>query len=112
MRVGRLAPTIVHNQRLRDPHASAVLSAARQAAWANGAFARVVLMSGEPVPAILSVAGAGRRSDRDRSETVTCARGPGRADAISGSARRAVPGQGRPAPSAGTTQRVVSNRAD
>lgn len=56
MRVGRLAPTIVHNQRLRDPHASTVLAAARQAAWANGAFARVVLMSGEPAPAILSVA--------------------------------------------------------
>ncbi|MEA2196425.1 MAG: Universal stress protein family [Solirubrobacteraceae bacterium] len=56
MRVGRLAPTIVRGQRLRDPHASVVLSAARQVAWANGAFARVMLMSGEPVPMILSLA--------------------------------------------------------
>jgi nucleotide-binding universal stress UspA family protein len=56
MRVGRLAPTIVHNVRLRDPHASGVLSAARQVAWANSAFARVVLMTGDPVAAIVSLA--------------------------------------------------------
>lgn len=56
LRVARLAPTIVRDVRLRDPHGSPVLSAARQVAWANGAFARVVLMSGEPVPAILSLA--------------------------------------------------------
>jgi nucleotide-binding universal stress UspA family protein len=56
MRCGRLAPTIVHNRLVRDPHASRVLSAARQVAWANGAFARVMLMSGEPVSAILSLA--------------------------------------------------------
>jgi len=56
LRVARLAPTIVRNVRLRDPHASAVLSVARQVAWANGAFARVVLISGEPVPAMLSLA--------------------------------------------------------
>jgi nucleotide-binding universal stress UspA family protein len=56
MRVGRLGPTIVRNVRLRDPHGSPVLSAARQVAWANGAFARVVLMSGEPVSAILRLA--------------------------------------------------------
>ena len=56
MRVGRLAPTIVRNLRLRDPHASTVLGSARQVAWTNGAFARVVLMTGDPVPAILSLA--------------------------------------------------------
>jgi len=56
MRVSRLGPTIVQNRRVRDPHASPVLSAARQVAWANGAFARVILLSGEPVPAILSLA--------------------------------------------------------
>ncbi|MDQ6925858.1 MAG: universal stress protein [Candidatus Eremiobacteraeota bacterium] len=56
MRVSRLGPTIVHSQRERDPHASPVLSAARQVAWANGAFARVILISGEPAPAILSLA--------------------------------------------------------
>lgn len=56
MRVGRLAPTIVHTERLRDPHVCRVLSTARQGAWANGAFARVILMSGDVAPAILSVA--------------------------------------------------------
>jgi nucleotide-binding universal stress UspA family protein len=56
MRVGRLAPTIVHQQRLRDPHASGVLSAARQVAWAHGASARVILMGGDPVPVIVSLA--------------------------------------------------------
>jgi nucleotide-binding universal stress UspA family protein len=56
IQVARLGPTIVRNVRLRDPHASPVLSAARQVAWANGAFARVVLMSGEPVSAILWLA--------------------------------------------------------
>ena len=33
-----------------------MLIAARQLAWANGAFARVVLMSGDPTPAIVSLA--------------------------------------------------------
>ena len=33
-----------------------MLGAARQVAWANGAFARVILISGDPVPAILSLA--------------------------------------------------------
>lgn len=56
MRVGRMAATIVHNVRLQDPHSSGVLSAARQVAWANGAFARVILMSGDPVTAIVSLA--------------------------------------------------------
>lgn len=56
MRVGRLAPTIVHQQQLSDPHASGVLSAARQVAWAHGAFARVILISGDPAPAIVSLA--------------------------------------------------------
>jgi nucleotide-binding universal stress UspA family protein len=56
LRVGRLAPTIVHHQRLPDPHSSGVLGAARQVAWAQGAFARVILMSGDPVPAIVSLA--------------------------------------------------------
>lgn len=56
MRVGRLAPTIIHQQRLRDPHANGVLSAARQVAWAHGAFARVILLSGDPGPAIVSLA--------------------------------------------------------
>jgi nucleotide-binding universal stress UspA family protein len=56
MRVGRLAPTIVHNVRLRDPHGSEVLGAARQVAWANSAFARVILISGDPVSAIVSLA--------------------------------------------------------
>jgi Universal stress protein family len=56
MRVGRLAPTIVHQQRLRDPHANGVLSAARQVAWAEGALVRVILMSGDPVPAVVSLA--------------------------------------------------------
>jgi nucleotide-binding universal stress UspA family protein len=56
LRVARFGPTIVRNVRLRDPHKSPVLSATRQVAWANGAFARVILMGGEPVPAILSLA--------------------------------------------------------
>jgi len=56
VRVGRLAATIVHNQRLGDPHANPVLRVARQVAWANGAFARLILISGDPVSAILWVA--------------------------------------------------------
>jgi len=56
MRVGRLAPTIVHQQRLSDPHANGVLSTARQVAWAHGALARVILISGDPGPAIVSLA--------------------------------------------------------
>ncbi len=56
MRVGRLAPTIVHQQRRSDPHANGVLSTARQLAWAHGAFARVILISGDPGPAIVSLA--------------------------------------------------------
>jgi nucleotide-binding universal stress UspA family protein len=56
VRVGRLAPTIVHNQRLQDPHSSVVLAAARQVAWANGAFARIILISGDPASAIVAVA--------------------------------------------------------
>jgi nucleotide-binding universal stress UspA family protein len=56
MRVGRLAPTIVHHQRPGDPHGNRVLSSARQVAWAHGAFARVILVSGDPAPAIVSLA--------------------------------------------------------
>jgi nucleotide-binding universal stress UspA family protein len=56
MRVGRLAPTIVHQQRLSDPHTNGVLSTARQVAWAHGALARVILLTGDPGPAIVSLA--------------------------------------------------------
>ena len=56
MRVGRPPSTIVHNVRLGDPHGSEVLSGARRVAWANGTSARVVLMSGDPVSAIVSLA--------------------------------------------------------
>lgn len=56
MRVGRLAPTIVHTIRLEDPHGNKVLSAARQLAWTNGTFARLILMTGDPAPAIASLA--------------------------------------------------------
>jgi nucleotide-binding universal stress UspA family protein len=56
MRVGRLGPTLVHDQRLRDPHSSGVLGAARQLAWASGTFAQVILMSGDPGSVILALA--------------------------------------------------------
>jgi nucleotide-binding universal stress UspA family protein len=56
MRVGRLGPTLVHDEQLRDPHSSGVLGAARQVAWASGAFAHVILMSGDPGSAILALA--------------------------------------------------------
>jgi nucleotide-binding universal stress UspA family protein len=56
MRVGRLAPTIVHQQRLDDPHGNGVLSTARQVAWAHGAFARLILLTGDPGPAIVRLA--------------------------------------------------------
>jgi len=56
MRVGRLTPTIVHNIRLEEPHENKALTAARQLAWTNAAFARVILMSGDPAPAITSLA--------------------------------------------------------
>jgi nucleotide-binding universal stress UspA family protein len=56
MRVRRLAPTIVHQQRLSDPHGNGVLSTARQVAWADRAFARVILLTGDPGPGIVSLA--------------------------------------------------------
>jgi nucleotide-binding universal stress UspA family protein len=112
LRVGRLAPTIVHQQRLSDPHANGVLSTARQVAWAHGALARVILISGDPAPAIVSLA---RELD---VELVVIGATPSRApsgnrspDAISHPARLAVPRSGCRARRAHTGTVLRSNSA-
>lgn len=53
LRVTRLGPTIVHTRCAKDPYSCAVLLRARRIAWEHGALARVVLMEGEPVSAVL-----------------------------------------------------------
>jgi nucleotide-binding universal stress UspA family protein len=56
VRVTRLGPTLVRPRRLDDPFADPVLIRARRVASANGALARLVLMAGDPVEAILVAA--------------------------------------------------------
>lgn len=54
VRMARLGPIVSPIYYVRDPYSSAVLLHARRTAWQHGAAARVVLMEGEPVPAILA----------------------------------------------------------
>jgi nucleotide-binding universal stress UspA family protein len=55
-RVGRFAPTLPITRRLDDPYGSLVLLDARRLAWAKGASARVVLISGQAPQAIVALA--------------------------------------------------------
>ena len=56
VRVCRLGPSIARVRRLDDPYASPVLLEAHRVAWSHGALARIVLMDGAAVSAILTVA--------------------------------------------------------
>jgi len=56
VRVFRLGPSIARARLLDDPYSSVVLLGARRVAWSNGAPARIVLMDGDTVPAILTAA--------------------------------------------------------
>jgi nucleotide-binding universal stress UspA family protein len=55
-RVGRLAPTLPITQRLDDPLSNPVLLGARQIAWAHGVSPRAILIAGDPVQVIVTVA--------------------------------------------------------
>lgn len=77
MRVGRLAPTIVHEQRLRDPHANGVLSAGARPSRTPAVVAgrtRYRIRRGSPCPVrvvVLAAPTRGGSSLRSRSRDVS-----------------------------------------